>query len=108
MKPSLFCVVSLLIVNVCPAAPPSFRNVSVPDGWTIVRGDAEPGSVRSAKAAIPLELRTAAPVVLPAEVTFSFRAGQGDAITFQAGGDAKEAKPSLQCIFRPTTPNRPN
>src|SRR5947207_1989663 len=106
MKPSLFCVVSLFVVNVCLAAPPSFRNTSIPEGWTLVRGEAEPGSVRSAKPAVPLDLKTTAPIALPVEATFRFRAMQGDAIAFQAGEEAKDAKPLLQCTFRPTGPNQ--
>jgi hypothetical protein len=106
MKSLLSFGVSFLVVTVCLAAPPSFQNTSIPDGWTLVRGQADAGAVRSAKLAIPLELKTTTAVALPMEATFSFRATEGDAITFQALGDAKDAKPLLLCGFRPTGPNQ--
>ena len=68
-----------------------------------MKGVAETGSVRSAKATIPLELRTTAAVALPLEATFHFRAVTGDALTFQAvapDADPKTTKPLLQCTVR--------
>ena len=97
-------VLSLLAVPFCIAAPPAFRATSVPEGWAIVRGEIDPGAVRNAKSATVLELKTIAPVALPAEATFRFRAAQGDAITFQLLDEAKDAKPLLQASFRMTAP----
>lgn len=93
-------ILSFLVVPFCIAAPPAFRATSVPEGWAIVRGEIDPGAVRNAKPTVPLELKTTASVALPAEVTFRFRAAQGDAISFQLLDEAKDAKPLLQAAFR--------
>jgi hypothetical protein len=95
---------SLAAVAPLLAAPPSFRTASVPEGWVVVKGEAEPGVVRSARPTVGLELKTSAPQALPVEATFSFRAAQGDAVTFQVLEEAKGAKPLLQSAFRMTGP----
>ena len=71
-----------------------------------MRGEAELGAVRNAKPAVPLELKTVAPVALPAEVTFRFRAVLGDVVTFALLDEAKDAKPLLQFVFRPVDATR--
>ncbi len=106
MKSPLLCLMSLLVACVCPAAPPAFHATSVPEGWAVVRGEIDPGAVRNAKPATVLELKTVAPIALPAEAMFRFRAMQGDAITFQLLDEAKDAKPLLQASFRPTGPTQ--
>ena len=106
MKSSLLGALSLLVACFSLAAPPAFHTASVPDGWTIVRGEADPGVVRSAKAAVPLELKTSTPLALPVEATFRFRAGQGDVVTLNVLNEAKDAKPLLQSVFRVTAPTQ--
>jgi hypothetical protein len=106
MKILPLSLASFLVFNVCCGAPPAFRATSIPEGWAVVRGEADPGSVRSAKPATVLELKTIAPVTLPAEATFRFRAVQGAVITFQLLDEAKDAKPLLQGSFRPTGPSQ--
>lgn len=106
MKTLLSALASLLVLTPLCAAPPNFRTAAVPDGWQVVKGEAEPGQVRSAKPNVPLELRTSTPLVLPVEATFSFRAVPGDAITFQVLEEAKGAKPLLFSTFRLTGPNQ--
>ncbi len=106
MRNLLTTLASFLVAVPLLAAPPSFRTASVPDGWIVVKGEPDPGVVRSAKPTVPLELRTTAPQALPLEATFAFRAQQGDAITFQVLEEAKGAKPLLSTIFRLTGPNQ--
>ena len=90
------------------ADPPVFHTPSVPEGWMVVRGEADPGAVRSAKPAVPLVLATRGLVSLPMEATFRFRAAQGDSVTvslLEEMPDAKNAataKPLLTATFRPT------
>jgi hypothetical protein len=91
---------SLVLSQLAFAAPPSFRSVSGPDGWTVVKGEAEPGAVRSARAALPLDLKTIEPLALPAEVTFRFREAQGDSVTFQVLDEGPDAKPLLSVVAR--------
>lgn len=86
------------------AAPPAFRTLSVPEGWSLVKGETDAGAVRSAKTNQPLELRTAAPMDLPVEAVFRFRALTGDSISVLALGEEKNAKPLLQFSFRGMTP----
>lgn len=78
----------------------------MPDGWVVIKGEADPGSVRSAKPALPLELRTAQPLELPFEATIRFRIGLPDAITIAALDEAKDAKPLLTTGFRMIGPNQ--
>ncbi len=93
MKTLLFALASSLALHVCFAAPPpSFHTPSVPEGWMIVRGEVDPGAVRSAKAAVPLELATQGLVDLPMEATFRFRASQGDAVSFALLEEMPDAK----------------
>ncbi len=106
MKLLIAAFTAVVITNVAFAAPPSFQATSVPEGWTVVRGEVDPGAVRNAKPAVPRELKTVAPVALPMEATFRFRATQGDTITFQVLEEAKDAKPVLSSSFRPTSPTQ--
>lgn len=107
MKKLLLAVAFLCItLQLTSAAPPAFIATSVPEGWTLVRGEADPGSVRSAKLNLPLELRTAESLELPLEATFRFRFDEGDAATFQALDEAKDAKPILNFVIRLTGPNQ--
>jgi hypothetical protein len=114
MKTLLLALASSLVLHVCLAAPPAFRTPSVPEGWTVLRGEVDPGGVRSAKPALPLELATIAPVALPMEAIIRFRAVQGDVVTFSVlkelkepaakGKPVKDIKPLLVSTFRPTAP----
>ncbi len=106
MKVLTVAAVTLLACNTLHAAPPSFRATSVPEGWTVVKGEIDPGSVRNAKPTTPLELKTLASVPIPAEATIRFRAAQGDAITLQLLEEAKDAKPLLFFTFRPNAPTQ--
>src|SRR3954470_2824966 len=114
MKTLVLALASSLVLPLCFAAPPAFQTPSVPEGWYVVRGEVDPGAVRSAKPAVPLELATAAPVALPMEATIRFRATQGDVVTFSLleelkalpakGKPAPDVKPLLVSAFRPTAP----
>lgn len=106
MKLFLTTLASFVAAAPLLAAPPSFRTASVPEGWVVVKGEADPGVVRSAKPTVGLELKTSSPQALPVEATFSFRATQGDAVTFQVLEEAKGAKPLLQSAFRMTGPTQ--
>ena len=79
------------------AAPPSFHETASPEGWTIVKGQAEAG-LRS-EGGKPLEIRTTAPLVLPVEATLRFRAAAGDTIAVQAVEEEARAVPLLECEF---------
>lgn len=115
MKTLALALASALALHVCLAAPPSFQTPSLPEGWSIQRGEVDPGAVRSARPAVPLELATSAPVALPMEATIRFRAAQGDGVTVSLseepkelpakGKPVKETKPPLLLTtFRPTAP----
>jgi hypothetical protein len=88
------------------AASPSFQNTSSPDGWTIVRGQAETGSVLETRAAVPLELETAASLELPVEATLRFRVSEGGSVGFTARDGTNDLKPLLQCSVRLTGHNQ--
>ena len=79
------------------AAPPSFHETASPEGWTIVKGQAETG-LRS-EGGKPLEIRTTAPLALPVEATLRFRAAAGDTIAVQAVEEDASATPLLECEF---------
>src|ERR1051326_401725 len=90
------------------AVPPSFRDTSSPEGWTIVRGQAETGSALEAKGAAPLDLKTSAPLDLPVDVTILLRASVGDMITVQALDVVTNTKPLLHSVLRMMAPNQIN
>ena len=92
------CLLSIVILGLtASAAPPSFHETASPEGWTIVKGQAEAG-LRS-EGGKPLEIRTAAPLALPIEATLRFRAAVGDTIAVQAVEEDASAVPLLEFGF---------
>ena len=83
---------------------PSFRDAASLKNWTIVRGETGGGSALQAKDSKSLELKTTAPLDLPVEATFRFRAAQGDSVAFLATVEGKE--PLLECTFALTGANQ--
>lgn len=79
------------------ATPPSFHETASPEGWTVVKGQAEAG-LRS-EGGKPLEIRTTAPLALPVDATLRFRAAAGDTIVVQAVEEDTSAAPLLECGF---------
>ena len=99
MAKYMFGLAVAMAVTTTQAAPPSFQNTSEPPGWTNVKGHAEGGPALQAKGGALLELQTTAPLALPVEATFRFRAAVGDGIAVKAIGEGKDAKPLLESQF---------
>jgi hypothetical protein len=82
------------------AAPPAFENTSAPEGWTVVKGQAEPGNVLQAKGGALLDLQAAAPLPVPCEAVFRVRCAEGDGFFARALAEDKDAKPLLEVGFK--------
>ena len=95
-------------VFAAPADPgsSSFHDAKSLQNWTILRGESGGESALQAKDSKILELKTTAPVSLPVEATFHFRATPGDSVTFLALGATKDEKPLLECTFALTGTNQ--
>jgi len=107
MKMPLMLLAIILAAVMANAVPPSFHDTAAPEGWSVTRGEAATGTVLQAKNAGSVQLQTTAPLSLPVEATFRFRAAIGDDITVQAlSTDAKVTAPLLQSLFRLTGQNQ--
>jgi hypothetical protein len=85
IRNNLTLLTALLIASATSASTfPSFHSTAKPEGWAIVEGEVATGMVVQARNAGAVQLRTTAPVTLPVEATFRFRAVVGDSLTFQA------------------------
>ena len=83
------------------AAAPSFQTVRIPDGWSVIKGEIEPGLMRSKTTRSPLQVRTAEAQSLPLEAVIKFRATVGDSISVQFQPEDPAQKPLIQFTFRP-------
>ena len=92
---SVLLVASGVLLN---AASPAFHAVT-PEGWSIIKGQAEEGNLLQAKGKIPLEIQTTASLPVPVEATVRFRAAVGDTIAVRAVTEEQNAKPLLECQF---------
>jgi len=106
MKNFIYGLTIALTAAVSFAAPPSFRNTSAPAGWTIVKGQAGAGNLLQAKGGAPFEIQTAAPLAVPTEVVFRFRAAAGDVLAVRIVEEEKNAKPLLEFSFTQQSGNR--
>jgi hypothetical protein len=99
MKTRTVILTLALAVTAVLAAPPSFRDTSAPEGWSIAKGQVEDGKLLLSKGGAPLLLETKETVPVPVEASFEFRASQGDTVIVRAITEEKDAKPLLECTF---------
>src|SRR4051812_38044000 len=92
-------LLNVLLATCALAALPSFHDRSTPEGWSVLRGQAEAGDVLQPKSAEGLEVRTSVPLTLPTDATFRFRIARGETINIRAIDAADDAKPILESAF---------